>query len=78
MIKFEKVKVGMRLWDYHSERCGNTMLRRWSNWSVDIKEVREDGCVVVWNSLNAPEFYSRSRIERLRTKPGKERDPFSR
>lgn len=31
-IKFEKVKAGDELWDYHSERAGNTTMRRWGNW----------------------------------------------
>lgn len=79
-IKFEKVKEGDTLFDYHSERCGNTTLRRWGNWPVKIESIREDGsgAIVRWNVVNPPEFWPRRRVERLRKKPGKERDPFAR
>jgi len=77
MIKFHKIKAGMRLFDYHSVRAGNTTYRVWDNWPVDVKSVREDGAVVSWN-YNREEFWPVRRLEKLRAKPGKVRDPFAR
>lgn len=77
MIKFAKIKVGMRLYSYHSYRVGNTTMRAMGNWPVDVKEVREDGAVVSWN-FNRDEFWPIYRLERLRAKPGKEMNPFAR
>jgi hypothetical protein len=73
-IKFERVKVGDTLWDYHSERAGNTTMRRWGNWPVQVVRIREDGSGAYcrWNQ-NPERFWSRRQVERLRRKPGPER-----
>lgn len=82
-IKFEKVKAGDRLWDYHSERAGNTTMRRWGNWEVEIVSVHPDEekpylsyAIVRWNG-NREQRYSRRQVERLRAKPGKVKDPVA-
>lgn len=69
-IKFDKVKPGMELLDIHSERAGNTMLRRLGCWKVRVYSVDEHGATVSWNG-NPPKHWSRHQIERLYTKPTK-------
>lgn len=73
-VKWATVKAGDVLWDYHSERAGNTKMRRWGNWPVRIVEIDHEAgsAVVVWNSFNRPEKWSRRRVERLRRTKGKE------
>jgi hypothetical protein len=74
VIKFEKIKAGDELWDYHSERAGNTTMRRWSNWRVEVRSVDAVArtAVVSWNG-NPDQTWTCYRLERLRRKPGKER-----
>ena len=74
MIKWETVKAGDQLWDYHSERAGNTTMRRWGNWPATIVEIRhaESFAVVRWNG-NPPTKWHRRQVERLRRTKGKER-----
>lgn len=78
-VKFHAVNAGDVLYDYHSERAGNTTARRWGNRTVKVIEIdHENGVAVVsWNG-NEREKYYRHQIERLRRKPGKVRDPWRR
>lgn len=69
-IKFDKVKPGMTLLDIHSERAGNTTMRRLGCWKVEIVDVDAEGATVRWNS-NPPRWWHRRQIERLYTKPTK-------
>ena len=82
-IKFEKVKAGDVLFDYHSEQAGNTTMRRWCNWEVEIISVHPDAehrhlsyAIVRWNN-NREQRYTLRQVERLRAKPGKEKDPVA-
>lgn len=70
MIKFSKVEQGMTLFDIHSERSGNSMLRRLGLWKVVILKVDESGALVSWNG-NKPTRWDRRRIEKLYAKPTK-------
>jgi hypothetical protein len=76
-IKFDKVKAGDRLWDYHSERAGNTTMRRWGNWEVLIVRIEERhgmrGAVVRWNVVNPEEWWPARRVAKLRRERGPER-----
>lgn len=78
-IKFELVKPGDTLYDYHAERAGNSTMRRWSNWPVEILAIDAvaQTARVRWNG-NAAQTYTKRQIEGLRRKPGKERDPWAR
>jgi hypothetical protein len=69
MPKLETLKAGDVLYDVHSERAGNTMLRRTGVWTVRILEVdlEKDGAYVSWNG-NRRSFYPRFRVEKLRAK----------
>lgn len=75
-IKFERVKEGDVLWDYHSERAGNTTMRRWGNWPVKVVKLEErhglPGAVVKWN-YNREEWWGARRISKLRREPGPQR-----
>ncbi len=73
-VKWETVKAGDTLWDVHSEREGNTTLRRMGSWAVEIVSIdHERGSAVVrWNS-NEPKQWDRKLIERLRRSPYKSR-----
>ena len=74
MIKWETIKAGDELWDYHSERAGNTTMRRWCNWPVAIVEINhaENFAVVRWNG-NPPKKWYRHQVVKLRRTEGKER-----
>lgn len=71
-IKFHKIKPGMVLFDIHSERAGNTNMRRLGLWKVQILSVDEknETAVVSWNG-NKERFYSKRQLEQLYTKPTK-------
>lgn len=78
-IKFAGVKAGDTLYAYYSERAGNTTMRRWSNWKVQVISIdHEKGTAVVSKNGNPRQTYYKHEIERLRRKPGKERDPWDR
>lgn len=67
-IKFERIQPGMRLWDRHRERAGNTTMTRLGEWPVDVVSVDSKGrtAVVRWN-CNAPETYHERRLTKLYT-----------
>lgn len=72
-IKFETIKAGDVLWDYRSERAGNTTMRRWGNWSVKIIEIDHAAgwARVSWNGNPSTKWY-RHNLEKLRRTKGKE------
>jgi hypothetical protein len=69
-IKFEKITPGMTLYDNHTTRMGNTMMRRMGEWRVQIVSMTPDGtyqsegAIVHWNS-NRAEWWPRYRLEKL-------------
>lgn len=65
MAKFELIKAGDVLYDVHSERMGNTTMRRQGVWEVYVKEVHDGYAIVSWNG-NPPQRYNRSQIDKLR------------
>lgn len=71
-IKFEKIQPGMVLLDIHSQRVGNTMVRRLGCWEVYVKSVDAErrGAMCSWNG-NRAEWYSEHELTRLYTKPTK-------
>jgi hypothetical protein len=71
-IKFDKIKPGMKLLDIHSERMGNTTMRRLGMWPVEILSVNSalGLAEVSWNG-NAKQTWAKRQLERLYTKPTK-------
>lgn len=71
-IKFEKIEPGMTLLDIHRERMGNTTLREWGLWKVQVIAVDREKrtAVVSWNH-NPPQTWIARQLERLYTKPTK-------
>jgi hypothetical protein len=67
MANIEKVKPGDVLYDVHSERMGNTTMRRLGWWRVYIVSVAEDGRSVMarWNG-NPEKKYYRQDVARWR------------
>lgn len=67
-IKFEKITAGMRLYDRHSERMGNTTLRSIGEWGVRVRSVNpsDRSAVVSWNG-NPPQRWPSRRLEKLST-----------
>lgn len=65
-IKFEKISAGMKLADVHTERAGNTMMRRIGVWEVEVVEIDKPnrGAMVRWNG-NRPEWWPEYRLARL-------------
>ncbi len=64
-MKLENLKPGMTVFDCHSHRAGNTVLRTWGVWHVSIIAVDlERGTVMAsWNGNEAKRFY-RGEFER--------------
>jgi hypothetical protein len=73
-VKWESVKAGDVLFDYHSTRAGNTTARRWSNWEVRIVSIDHAAgkAEVRWNG-NPTQTWHKDRVKRLRRSPGKVR-----
>lgn len=65
-IQFSKIKPGMTLLDIHSERAGNTKMRRLGLWKVRIISVDAEAqtAIVSWNS-NPPRKWSKGQLEKL-------------
>lgn len=68
-IKFDKIEAGMVLLDIHSERAGNTNMRRWGCWRVEIVSVDRErrSARVRWNGNSEATWYARQ-LERLYVK----------
>jgi hypothetical protein len=68
-IKFEKIQPGMMLFDVHSERAGNTTMKRWGDWPVRVISVDADSksAMVSWNG-NEPTRRYHHRLRKLYAK----------
>lgn len=66
MIKFEKIKPGMLLWQRGRAR---DVMRSYAEWSVRIIEVDSEHrrALVSWNT-NKPEWWHEYRLSKLYTK----------
>jgi hypothetical protein len=71
-ISWNKITVGDELLDIHSERMGNTTMRRLGCWPVKIVSMDSvtETAMVRWNG-NPPTMWTRRRLERLYRKPTK-------
>lgn len=71
-IKFEKIQPGMTLWDAHTYLMGNTTLRSWGVWSVEVVEVDAEKrlALVRWNG-NPATWWHASKLRKLRAKKPK-------
>jgi hypothetical protein len=63
-IKFEKIREGDILYDWHKTQMGNTTMRAMGCWSVQIMELLENGARVSWNG-NPSRIWYRSQLEKL-------------
>lgn len=65
-IKFEKIVPGMKLADVHSQRQGNTNMRRLGLWHVLVISVDKEKrtAVVSWNS-NSPQTWYEHQLKKL-------------
>lgn len=65
-IKFEKIKPGMKLYDRHKRRMGNTTLRTLGEWGVYVVSVDQEkrSATVRWNG-NSEERWSEHRLVKL-------------
>lgn len=79
MAVFTRIKAGDLLYDYCSQRAGNTTMSRRVNFKVEVREIDHEAgtAVVSWNG-NTPKTVRADYFRRLRRSPGKEYDPFSR
>lgn len=68
-MKFEKIKPGMELYDVHSYKMGNTTMRSIGVWTVRVVSVDAErrSAICSWNG-NKPEYYSESRLAKLKDK----------
>lgn len=71
-MKFEHIKPGMELLDIHSERMGNTTLRRLGLWRVTVVSVDPESrtAMVRWN-YNPEKRWNERQLTKLVTKPSK-------
>lgn len=67
-IKFEKIVAGMRLYDRHKHRMGNTTINTIGEWDVKVIEVHaaERCATVSWNG-NRPEQWFEGALKSLST-----------
>lgn len=68
MIKIENLKPGQVVYDCHSHRAGNTTMRTWGVWNVEIREVHDDRVVASWNG-NKPQIFWGREFRWLKNKP---------
>lgn len=68
-IKFEKIEVGMRLFNIHRTTMGNTTMTELGCWEVEIVSVDriKRTAKVCWNS-NPAEEWSASQLNKLYAK----------
>jgi hypothetical protein len=71
-IKFERIEPGMELCDCHRYTMGNTTMRRWGLWRVQVVSVDKEArtAVVSWND-NAPQAWHERRLVKLYREPPK-------
>jgi hypothetical protein len=66
VASLKKIKAGDILYDVHTYRMGNTLLRSTGIWYVRVISVDQDGALVSWNG-NREEHYSEEKLRKLRT-----------
>ena len=71
-MKFENIQPGMVLLDIRRRRMGNTTMREWAYWGVEIVSVDAETrtAMVRWNS-NPPRRWGARDLEKLKTKKTK-------
>lgn len=76
-IKFERVKAGDVLYDKHRYQMGNTTMRAWGVWTVEVVSIdHEKGTARVrWNGNPETTYYRRG-IEKLYRKRPEIRSRF--
>lgn len=77
-MKFDKLEVGMELYDVHSYKMGNTTVRSLGVWRVRVKEIDAEKrrALCSWNG-NSPKWYWERDIAKLKaTEPVLIRTPF--
>ncbi len=69
-VSWNRVTAGDKLLDIHSERMGNTTMRRLGCWTVEVISMDSvtETAMCSWNG-NKPVMYSRRRLEKLYRKP---------
>lgn len=67
-IKFEKIEVGMTLYDRRKHNMGNTTLKTIGEWEVKIVSIDKEHrtAKASWNG-NPPTFYSQRDLTKLHT-----------
>lgn len=68
MATLSKLRPGDILYDVHSERAGNTTMRRQGEWTVRVIEVHDDHAMCSWNGNPATKYRERD-LKKLRVKP---------
>lgn len=68
-IKFEKIEVGMTLYDVHRYKMAHVKATRLGSWTVRVIEVDAAGrrAMVSWNG-NTPAWWSARSLGKLRAK----------
>lgn len=68
-MKFDKLEVGMTLYDVGTYRMGNTTMRSVGVWTVYVKEIDTENrrALVSWNG-NGYQWYGESAIGKLKEK----------
>jgi len=67
MIKFEKIKPGMTLWDVRKATIYTVRRSKWDIWPVLVKEIDIENrrVLALWN-YNEPEWMRERRITKYR------------
>lgn len=67
MIKFEKIKPGMQLWDVRPATMYSVRRTKYDTWPVFVEEVDvEKRCVLASWNFNKPEWMNERRITKYR------------
>jgi len=67
MATLSKLKQGQVIYDKHKYKAGNTSLKKWGVWEVEVIEVHEDHIIASWNGNKARKFYE-AEIKKLLVK----------
>lgn len=57
MATLSKLKPGQILYDKHKCKAGNTTLKRWGVWPVEVIEVHKNHIIASWNGNKSRKFY---------------------
>ncbi len=78
MVAITALKPGDVVYDVHSERAGNTTMRRMGCWHVTIVEVHGDHVIASWNG-NPARHYGRAAVAKWRrSRPQRQLSTFDR